>query len=188
MKNIKPLFRVPIKYGLAAALLAIVLMIVLFYFHKHPMLIPVMYDYRIFLFAIIIFFSVKEYRDYFNGGRLHFWEGVVNGIITYTIVALAVGLFIWIFSAIVPSFLQDYISGTIKGLELEKDNLISQGKITITEEEFNHQIAMLKQLRPSMLTFDYIIKSMFIGFPITVIISVILRRTEDRFKSRSTAE
>lgn len=188
MNNIKPLYRVPVKYGAAAAVLAIVLMIVMYFSGKHPMLIPVFYDYRIFLFGVIIFFSIKEYRQYYNGGRLHFWEGLVNGIITYVIVALMAGAFIWVFSLIVPDFLESYINGTIRGLELDKDQLTTGGGITITEEEFQRQVNNLKNIRPSVLTLDYIIKSMVIGFPITLILAVLLRKTEDRFKSRSTGE
>ncbi len=186
MNNIKPIFRVPLKYGAAASVLAVILMIVMYFSGRHPMLIPVFYDYRIFLFGVIIFFSVKEYREYYNGGRLHFWEGIVNGIITYIIVALIAGAFIWVFSLVVPDFLNSYINGTIKGLELEKEQLISGGPITITEEEFQQQVDNLKNIRPSVLTLDYIIKSMVIGFPITLIIAVFMRKTEDRFKSRST--
>lgn len=188
MNNIKPIFRVPLKYGSAASVLAIVLMIVMYFSGKHPMLIPVFYDYRIFLFGVIIFFSVKEYREYYNGGKLHFWEGLVNGIITYIIVALIAGAFIWVFSLVVPDFLKSYVNGTISGLELDKAQLTGDGTITISEEEFQRQVAMLREIRPSVLTLDYIIKSMVIGFPITLIIAVFLRKTEDRFKSRSTAE
>jgi len=188
MNNIKPLYRIPLKYGAAAAGLAVLLMMVMFFADKHPMLIPVYYDYRIFLFAVIIFFSIKEYRDYYNGGKLHFWEGLVNGFLVYLIVALIVGIFIWVFSLIVPDFLNDYISGTIRGLELDKEQLTTSGSVTITEEEFQKQVDMLKNINPSLLTLDYIIKSLVIGFPITLILSVFLRRTEDRFKSRSTAE
>ncbi|MTI19441.1 DUF4199 domain-containing protein, partial [Fulvivirga sp. RKSG066] len=172
----------------AASVLAIVLMIVLFYSGKHPMLIPIFYDYRIFLFGVIIFFSIKEYREYYNGGILHFWEGLVNGFITYLIVAMIAGAFIWLFSIVVPDFLDQYVAGTIKGLELDKQQLVSDGSITITEEEYQKQVALLRTITPSVLTLDYIIKSLLIGFPLTLILSVFLRRTEDRFKSRSTAE
>lgn len=185
MNDIKPLFRIPLKYGAAAAALAIVLIIVLFYAGRHPMLIPVFYDYRIFLFGVIIFFSIKEYRDYYNGGLLHFWEALVNGVITYLIVALLAGLFIWIFSLVDQQFLNEYIQGAIRGLELDKEQLTQTGAVTITEDEYQQQIEMLKNIRPSVLTLDYIIKSMFIGFPITLILAVFLRKTEDRFAGKA---
>jgi len=188
MNNIKPLYRVPLKYGAAAAVLAIILMVILFFSGKHPMLIPIFYDYRIFLFGIIIFFSIKEYKDHYNGGILHFWEGLVNGIITYIIAAFIAGLFIIVFSKLVPDFLDSYISGTIRGLELDKEQLTSSGGITITEEEYQAQIDMLKKASPSLLTLDYIIKSLVIGFPITLILSVFLRKTEDRFNNRSAVK
>ena len=187
-KEINPLFKIPIRYGMAAAVLAIVLMIVMFYAGKHPMLIPVMYDYRIILFGVIIFFSIKEYKEYYNEGRLHFWEGLVNGVIAYLMVALLAGLFIIIFAYAVPEFLDTYITGTIQGLELDKEALTKTGTITITEEEYQKQIKLLQEMRPSLLAMDYIIKSMIIGFPITIILAVFLRKTEDRFNNRSTVK
>ena len=186
MNQIKPLYRVPLKYGVAAAILAILLMIVMYFSGKHPMLIPVYYDYRIILFGIILFFSIKEYRDIYNKGYLHFWEGLVNGIIAYLTAALIVGLFIILFSNLVPDFLNSYINSTVSGLELDKEQLTKTGSVTISEEEFQNQIDMLKSATPSLLTIDYIIKSLMIGFPITLILSVFLRKTEDRFKNRST--
>lgn len=177
----KSQYRIPLKYGVIGALLGILLIVALFYAGRHPLLIPAMLDFRIILFAIFIFFGLKEFRDYHNNNILNFWQGMVISFIIYMIIGVVVGLFIILFANIVPQFLTDYITGAVQGLELDKKQLVSEGDIRITPEEFDRQIMLLKEMKPSLLAVDYIIKSCFIGFFIAIILSVILRRTEKRF-------
>lgn len=179
--SIKPIFKIPLKYGLIGSLFGVVLIVVLFYSNRHPLLIPPMFDFRIILFGLFIFFGLKEFREYHNGGILNFWQGMVISFIMYMIIGIVVGLFIISFSNLVPEFLEGYITGTIKGMELEKSRLLTEGKITISEEEYSRQMMLLKETSPALLAVDYIIKSCFIGFFLAIIISVILRRTEKRF-------
>ncbi|ELR68906.1 hypothetical protein C900_05599 [Fulvivirga imtechensis AK7] len=140
-----------------------------------------MFDFRIVLFGLFIFFGLKEFRDYYNDSVLNFWQGMIISFIIYITIAILVAIFIIVFANFVPDFLQEYIAGTIKGLELEKDRLVTEGKINITGEEFDRQVTLLRQSTPSLLALDYIIKSCFIGFFVAIILSVILRRTEKRF-------
>lgn len=179
--TIRPLFRVPVKYGFFGALLGILVIVLLYATDKHPLLIPPMLDFRIILFGLFIFFGLKEFRDYHNENILNFWQGMIISFIIYMTIAFLVALFIVLFASLVPEFLEEYILGTIKGLELEKSRLVTEGTIKITEEEFQRQITLLRQSTPPLLALDYIIKSCFIGFPIAIILSVILRKTEKRF-------
>lgn len=181
INKIRPLFRVPLKYGFFGALLGMLVLVLLYYTGKHPLLIPPMFDFRIILFGLFIFFGLKEFRDYYNNNVLNFWQGMIISFIIYMTIAILVASFIVIFANVVPNFLQEYISGTVKGLELEKDRLVSEGTIKITEEEYQRQVTLLKQSTSSLLALDYIIKSCFIGFPLAIVLSVILRRTEKRF-------
>lgn len=179
----KPIIAVPVKYGLIGSLLAITLILVLYYSGTHPLLIPTFYDYRILLFGLFIFFGAKEFKDYYNSGFLQFWQGMIIGVIIYMIIGSVVALFLIAFSSIQPDFHQSYIDGTINGLELNKDQLLNQGPVTITEEEYNQQIEMLKETPLYYLGVDYFIKSSVLGFFITILLSVILRKSEKRFSS-----
>ncbi len=181
LKNIKPIYSVPLKYGLIGAVLAIALIVILFYADRHPLLIPVFFDYRILLFAVFIFFALKEFKDYNNDGFLQFWQGMVMGIGIYVIIGFLVAIFVVGYASANPDFHQQYIEGTIRGLELDKEQLVTQGKITISEEEFQKQIDLLKASKPYVLGIDYFIKSCLIGFFLTIILSVILRKSESRF-------
>ena len=83
MQHIKPLFKVALKYALTASLLAITLVIILFYTGKHPLLIPIAYDFRILLFGVFIYFSIREFKTFHNSGELHCWQGLLIGIFFY---------------------------------------------------------------------------------------------------------
>lgn len=106
---------------------------------------------------------------------------MIMSFIIYMVIGILVGLFIIAFAHFVPEFLDGYITGTRKGMELDKEQLVSGDNVNITEEEYNRQLALLKETSPALLAVDYIIKSCFIGFFLAIIISVILRRTEKRF-------
>lgn len=177
----KPLFSVPIKFGLIGSILAMIVIIALYYSGTHPLLIPIFFDYRIVLFVIFILLGLKEFKDYRNGGFLQFWQGMIIGIGIYLIIGLLVGVFVVVYSNIDVDFHSQYIEGTIKGLELDKEQLVNTGSITISEEEFQNQVEMLKNSKPYVLGIDYFIKSSVLGFFLTILLSVILRKTEPRF-------
>jgi uncharacterized membrane protein len=179
--KLKPIYSVPLKYGLIGSVCAMALILVLYYAGKHPLLIPIFYDFRIFLFGVFIFFALREFKEYYNNNILQFWQGMVMGIGIYVIIGLLVAMFIVTFSNIVPDFHDSYIQGTLKGLELDKEQLVNQGKITISEEEFQKQIEQLKASPAYVLGIDYFIKSCLLGFFLTIILAVILRKSENRF-------
>lgn len=185
MDKLAPLKRVPLKYGLIGAALSAVLILVFYFSDRHLLLIPIYYDFRIFLFGVFIFFGIKEFKEYYNEDRLHFWQGIVIGIIIYITIGILVGAFIMIFSEIQPEFLQQYIDGTIRGMELNKELLTTESPINITEEEYQKQIELLKETPPINLSIDFFIKSCLIGFFISILLAVIMRKTEDRFTNRT---
>ncbi|MEM1406656.1 MAG: DUF4199 domain-containing protein [Bacteroidota bacterium] len=180
MKHILPLLKVASKYSLTGSLLAIALILVLFYTNKHPLLIPIAYDYRILLFGVFIYFSIREFKTYHNNGELHFWQGLITGIFFYLILGLLVGSFIGVFSAVEPSFLEEFIQANVKGLQMNKSEFTTEGPVTLSEEEFARQLELTKATKPITLGIDYFIKSCVIGFFFSVILAVILRKTEPR--------
>src|SRR5690349_4017593 len=90
ISEMKPLVQVPFKYGMIASLVGFLLVVVLYYINRHPFLIQPYMDFRILLFGVFIFFSLKEYRDYYQGGILYTWEGLIGSFIfvsTFAVVA-----------------------------------------------------------------------------------------------------
>jgi hypothetical protein len=168
----RPLIKVPLKYGAIAGVLGTGLVIGLFYIGSHPFLIPPYLDFRIILFAVFIFFTLKELRDYWYGGILYFWQGLLGSLIFTAIFALIASLLLQIFIAVVPGFLESYIvqfTEYLKGLPADDINRI--GKDT-----FERNLKELSATNGFNLALVYSIQSFVISFFISIIMSVITRR------------
>src|SRR4051812_24689537 len=73
-----PLISIALRYGAVAGILTFVLMVGLFYMGRHPLLISPFLDFRVLLFGVFIFFSLKEFRDDVQKGELYFWQGMMG--------------------------------------------------------------------------------------------------------------
>ena len=168
-----PLLRVPLKYGFFGAVLALIVMAVLFYFGtNHPQLFPVFLDFRILLFAVFVFFSIKEFKDIHNGGILHFWQGMIIGIVCYMTISLLVAVGIWIYGSAENEYVDRYVREISAVLESNREAIIEK----VGQAAYDLQLETLPFTTISDLAVDYLLKSMFIGLLLTIIISVIFRR------------
>lgn len=172
-KTHNPLFLVPFKFGFVGALLNILALIVLFYLGRHPLLLNPILDARVPLYALLIFMSLKVYKDQYSGGILHFWQGMIMGMIAYILMASVVSLFIYVFSAIESThFLSEYIRIAIGQLEANKALFIEN----IGKQTYIDTLTSLPDTKPIHLAVDYLLKSTPIGLFLTIILSVIMRR------------
>ena len=167
-----PMVTVALKYMAFGSLLSILLILALFYAQRHPLLMPPILDFRILIFGVFIFFSLKEFRDYLNGGILYFWQGMSVGMLCYLGMALLGSLFILIFGWIEPGFLDSYIIIATSQLESNKEQFLE----AIGKEAYNTALAELPLTTVTDLAVDYFLKSIPVGLFLTIIIAVILRR------------
>ncbi len=165
------LVKVSVRYGLLSGLLGFLLSIASFYLGHHPLLAPAFLDFRILLFAIVIFFALREYRDFHNKGILNFWQGMMGGLfITLSFAVVASGL-LYLFAQGNKAFIERYIS-----LSLEQIKNFSPEDIErIGQTTFNQSLEALKQADAYFLASRYLWQSFVLSFFITIIISVILR-------------
>src|SRR5215468_2620675 len=109
INRIPPIVRIPKFYGFLGGVLGFVLLIVLYYMDRHPFLVPVFFDFRVALFGIFMFFILRELREYYFGGYLFFWQGMIScGVYVLTFGAVA-SLALWIFAINVPGFVTQYV-------------------------------------------------------------------------------
>jgi hypothetical protein len=173
MNKNNPLIYVPLRYGLFGAVINIMAILALFYFGRHPLLLNPLLDARLPLYIIFIFFSMRTYRDEFNGGILHFWQGMTIGVINYMSMAIIVALFIQIFAGIEASnFLNDYIRMASEQIEANRAILAD----TIGESTVEKTLLELPSTTALHLAADYLLKSMPLGLFLTTIFAILLRR------------
>lgn len=168
----KPLVKVPVVNGLIAGVLGAVLNIILYYLGRHPYLIPVYFDYRILLLSIFLFFTLKEFRDNYQNGALYFWQGLIGSFIFTTAFAAIASLVLWIFGVIEPDFVREYITKTIEMLKGWPQQEIDR----IGKELFESNLQRLPATNSSELALHYFAQCYVLGFFISIIMSVLLRK------------
>ena len=167
-----PLLKVSLRYGTIAGLLCFAFVISAYYMGQHPFLIYPYFDFRLPVFSVLLFFCVKELRDYDKEGSLSFFMGMMSCLIfTFVFAVLASGL-IWIFCLLQPEFVSSFISAATEQIKALPADIVAR----IGKEQLERNLQALPATKGFDLAIDYFGKSFIMSFFISVIISVILRR------------
>lgn len=168
----RPIVKVPFKYGAIAGVLGALLIVGLYYLGTHPFLIAIYLDFRIFIFGIFVFFVLRELRDFYYGGILYFWQGLIASFLFTLIFALVASLLIGVFGTVVDSFVSDFIAQSTEKLNLVREELIER----IGKEAYDSNLRNLPATNARDLAVHYYIQCFVIGTFIGILLSVILRR------------
>ena len=170
------LLKLSIRYGFVAGVLGIVLLIILYYSGQHPFLIFPFFDFRIILFGIFIFFALKEYRDIYQDGLLYFWQGLFGSFVVVMLSSTISAFGLWVFGSAEPGFVLDYVEKMTQHLNSFPQEDIDR----IGKEVFERNLRDLPATNISQLVQTHFGQGMVIGFFISVILSVILRRANQK--------
>lgn len=166
-----PYLVVPLKYGSVGGVLSILLIFILPWFGENPLIRGNLFSF--FFVPIFVFFSIKEFKKYYNGGYLHFWQGMSIGFLTYTVLALLSAIFIWIYlETLNPEVLQEYITDRIQLMTGSKANLVER----LGEATFEQSLKSVQLTTAFDMALDDFIRKVAIGFFITTIISIVMRQ------------
>lgn len=168
----KPLFQVPLKYGAIASVIGILGVIGLFYMGRHPLVIFILMDFRIILFAVFLFFSLRELRDLYQDGILYFWQALIVSSIFVTTFAIFVSTAMYVFALVVPEFLSLYIKEALEMAKAIPQEVIDQ----IGKDVYDRNLLTLPATNEFELSTKYFGQSLIIGTFISIILSVVLRR------------
>jgi hypothetical protein len=168
----KTLLRVSLRFGVLAGIIGSALLIALYYLDRHPLMIPVYIDFRIILFGVFIFFTLREIRDYHQNGILYFWQGIFASFLFTLCYALFSAAVLWVFMKAVPEFVADYVRLKIEHLKSFPAHVIK----SIGQEVYQANLDMLPATRSFDLSLLYFSQSLLISLFISIILSVVLRR------------
>lgn len=173
MNNFQPYFQTSLKFGLMGGILIVILFVVMVFFEINPLVASKKLDFGFIILPIFIFFSVKEFRDFKNEGKLRFWQAIALGMLTLFILSALSAIIVWSFlSLFSDDFLKQYIIDRTYLLEEYKPMILE----STSEEVYERTFQDLQNVTPAILAFDDYLKKIFTGIFITLIISVILRR------------
>lgn len=168
----KVLASIGLRNGGVAGVLAFVLLISLYYMGRHPLMIAPYLDFRIIIFGIFIFFTLKEFRDYYQDKVLYYWQGVIGGMIVVMVANMISTIGMQIFGSVDHGFVEDYIVQLTTYLKTFPEDQINQ----IGKEVFERNLALLPSTNITELTIGFFVKGAFIGLFVCIIVATILRK------------
>jgi hypothetical protein len=167
-----PLISIGIRYGSMAGVLVIILLVAMYYIGRHPLMISPFMDFRILLFGVFIFFSLKEYRDDHQEGALYFWQGMMGSFVMVVVAGTIASLLLMIFCSIDSSFIPSYVKGMTDYLKtFPADDIERIGK-----DVYERNLSQLPATNSKQLAGLYFIQSLMIGLFVSIILSVVLRK------------
>lgn len=171
-KSIPPLVRIPFLYGLLGGVLCLGLVIALYYGKKHPLLIPPFFDIRVFVSAILIYFALREVRDYFFEGILFFWQGLGGCLAFFASLSLVTVPGIYFFGKKVDGFVTLYVEQGLEQLKSYSPDTIKQ----FGQVQYNTLLSTFPSTTIEILTQQYLKQTLIIAIFLSIVLSIILRR------------
>lgn len=166
------LMRIALRYGLIGGVIAFVLVIVMFYLGRHPLVVSPYLDFRILLFGIFVFFALKEFRDYDQEGVLYFAQAMLGGFMVIFVVTVTASVLIWIFGLFESDFVSQYIEQVTAYVKaFSQEDIDRLGK-----DVYERNLMALPSTNISKLAFTYFVQGLVIGFFVNIVLSVIVRR------------
>lgn len=162
-----------LRYGAVAGGLSGILAILMYLIGRHPFLIAPYLDFRIMLFGVFLYFSLREFRDSQQGGILFFTQGIFGGFVLILVASVSGALVLYVFSLIVPDFVTEYIEGMRAYLATFDAESIKR----IGQAEFDRNLKQLGATNGQQLAVTYFGQGMLIGLVVNIIIAVITRKT-----------
>ena len=170
--KINKLLRIAVRYGLIGGAIAFLLLLIMYYLGRHPLLVSPFIDFRILLFGIFVYFSLREFRDYDQDGVLYFSQAMVGGFTVIFILSALASVLLLVFGSFDKSFVTEYIEQVgvyLKGFTEEDVKRIGK-------DIYDRNLAALPTTNISTLAITYFIHGLVIGFFVNIVLSVILRR------------
>ncbi|WPP52243.1 DUF4199 domain-containing protein [Catalinimonas niigatensis] len=167
---------VPFKYGVVGGVLSIILFFVVYLLGENP-LVPNHLDFFVnsIILLVFIIFSIREFRISYNSNILHFLQGITIGILTVIIIGLITSISMYVYLTYFNyDLLNSYKEIMDEQLRTNKETYIEQ----FDENIFNMLIVENQRISPIKLAQnEFLKKKLLVGFFVTIIVSVIMRRS-----------
>ena len=167
-----PIVRVAFRYGAISGGLVLVFVLTMYYMDKHPFLVNPFLDPRIAVLGFMLFFGLKELRDYYQSGSLYLGQGMVTAFLITLVCAALCWCGIVAFASLDENFVASFISQATE----QTRSFTTEDIDRIGKEAFEQSLAELQKADKYFMAGRYFFQTFVISFFISLIVSVILRR------------
>ncbi len=130
----------------------------------------------IVIFFGFVFFGSKEFKDYKNEGYLHFWQGISIGLVIILLSSVIFTAFSATYYTVNQEIFNQYVQNAIEVFQKQKDLLLE----SITLEQYEENLEELKKTTISDLILTDFFKKMGVGFLVTPVVAILLRKQKQR--------
>ena len=170
-----PTKKIALNYGLMLGFISILFHVVLFALGKHLDQDWKMSVLSIAITAVVIVMGIKKFKES-NNGLLSLGQGLKTGIAIAMISAVVYIIYTMIFMFVISPESMEH------GLEIARQKLMENPNIT--EEIIEQSLEMQKKFQsPTFLIPIMLIVSLFIGFVISLIATLIMKKTDEEVTS-----
>lgn len=168
-----PLLSVSLRYGSISGLLAMVFVITLYYMGKHPFLVSAFLDPRIAVLGLMLYFGLRELRDFYQSGALYFGQGMVTSFLATLLCAVICWAGIIGFATVDDGFVRSFVSQATEQAKMITPEDIKQ----IGQETFDRTLSELQKADKHFMAGRYFFQTFVIGFFVSLVVTIVLRRT-----------
>ena len=161
-----------LKYSILCGVFLVVLFWVSLRLGSNPFIELRHLLFDILIFSLFIYFAEREYKVYGNSGYLHFWEGMTVAFIVYLPATVIFTLGLILIVQMDHCLLANYKSEMVAMLENQKDVFLER----ISVQEFEQRKIDVQNVDLSDLVVGSSIKKLLVGFFVTPVISIILKK------------
>lgn len=174
MRFSNSLVKVAIKYGLIGFLQYAILFVGIYLARANPLVEIGVFDFL--LIPVFVFFALIEYRKA-NAAKMEYVQGMSLGVSMVLILALTSSIFILIFHYFIDSLLlNNYVQGSIELLISNKEKMIKEMDSSSYEKAYRE----VRSTTILEIAIDNFLKKSIIGLLLTVMISIILRKSSNQ--------
>jgi len=165
-------------YGVGVMLVFLIIIFLIFKGKENWDLQEILGYATIIISLLFVYLGIKQWRDNYNSGQLRFGQGLKLGTLITVFPSVAFGLFSWLeMSVLDPEFSNKYYAHYVQKVKASTPPDQLQAALQKLETEKEMFSSPLMQFGVMFLTV------FLIGFIITIISTLILKRNADKYKT-----
>jgi len=167
MKNIG------LRYAVVGAFLMIIVFVISYYIGVHPFIEMSHLFFDLFVYGLVIFFAMNEFKKVINEGILHFWQGMTIGFFLNIFSCGIYVVFLFLIMNFDENILISYQQEAIDFLEIKSVQYIE----SFGKEQYQNQLETIQETTILDLMLLGGLKKFISAMLITPVFSILKRKT-----------
>ncbi len=164
---------VGLRYAVVAAFLMIIVFLISYLIGVHPFIEMSHLFFDLFIYGLVIFFAMNEFKKVINEGVLHFWQGMTIGFFLNIFSCGIYVIFLFLIMNFDENILISYQQEAIDFLEIKSVQYIE----SFGKEQYQNQLETIQETTILDLMLLGGLKKFISAMLVTPVFSILKRKT-----------